>query len=432
MRKRVLNLFFSKDVLWTNILKIFSSSIISSLITISVSPLISRLYSTSAFGIYAILFATATILSEIITLKYEKAILLPEKDNDSITVFWLTILISFLLSVLLYLPLFFFKKEIIGFHNFDNSTFVFLLPIIAFILASNVSIVNLSVKLKYYNQISANRIYISIFLNLTLLYLGYLGLEGLGLVISYMCSNLLSSIMLIVLISKDFSIFNLNVKDLNKWFNRYINFPKFFLPSVVVESIGSNIPNFFFMKAIGASFLGNYNMSNRIVSMPLSIVGNAIRTVFNQSVSEAYALRQPHMKLFKDNFFRLVFIGILPMIVLLFFGPFLFAFVFGNEWYDAGVIARYLAPVFFLRIVSSPLSSVLTVYEKLNWDLYIQFSTISIFAITYFVLFWFGVDQYKKYLIAYNVIYSIKYILEFILSYRLIKNFEEKYELSNL
>jgi O-antigen/teichoic acid export membrane protein len=308
MKEKLINLFFSKDALWTNIIKIFSSSMITTLITIGLSPIISRLYSTSAFGVFAIIFATATVLSEVVTLKYERAILLPEKDNDSITVFWLSILMSSFLCVLLYIPLVVFQKEIVAFHNVDDSLLVYLLPIIAFILASNVSIVNLAVRLKYYNHIASNRIYISIFLNSSLLYLGYLKFEGLGLIISYMFSNLLSSIMLFVFICKDYSLFNLDIKDLKKWFKRYINFPKFYLPSVAVESMGSNIPNFFFMKVIGASFLGNYNMSNRIVSMPLSMVGNAIRTVFNQSVAEAYALNQPHMKLFKDNFIRLAFL----------------------------------------------------------------------------------------------------------------------------
>lgn len=158
--------------------------------------------------------------------------------------------------------------------------------------------------------------------------------------------------------------------------------------------------------------------------MPLSMIGNAIRTVFNQSVAEAYALNQSHMKLFKDNFYRLALIGFIPMVVIIFFGPVLFAFVFGNEWHEAGVIARYLAPVFFFRIVSSPLSSVLTVYEKLNWDLYIQFSTISLLATTYFILYKLGISSYPFYLIVYNVIYCTKYIFEFILSYLLIKNFE--------
>jgi O-antigen/teichoic acid export membrane protein len=432
MKVKLINLFFSKDALWTNIIKIFSSSMITTLITIGLSPIISRLYSTTAFGIFAIIFATATVLSELVTLKYERAILLPEKDIDSITVFWLSILLSIILSVLLFVPLIVFQKEIIAFHNVDNPLLIFLLPFIAFILASNVAIVNLAVRLKYYNLITSNRIYISIFLNLSLLLLGYLKFEGLGLIISYMFSNLLSSLLLFVYICKDYRLFRLDFNDLNKWFIRYINFPKFYLPSVAVESMGSNIPNFFFMKIIGASFLGNYNMSNRIVSMPLSMIGNAIRTVFNQSVAEAYALKQPHMKLFKDNFLRLAFIGIIPMILIILFGPILFAFVFGNEWYDAGMIARFLAPVFFLRLISSPLSSVLTIYEKLNWDLYIQFSTISILALTYFILYKLGIGNYPIYLVTYNIIYCAKYILEFTLSYKLIKNFEKQYELSNL
>jgi O-antigen/teichoic acid export membrane protein len=426
MKKKLINLFITRDALWTNIVKIFSSSIITTLITIGLSPVVSRLYSTTAFGIFAIVFATATVLSELVTLKYERAILLPEKDIDSFTVFWLSIFFSIFFSLFLYIPLFIFQKEIVGFHNLGDPILIFLLPFIAFILASNVAIVNLAVRLKYYNLITSNRIYISIFLNTSLLVLGYLKFEGLGLIICYTGSNILSSILLFVFICKDYKLFKIEYYDFKKWFHRYINFPRFYLPSVAVESVGSNIPNYFFMEVFGASFLGNYSMSNRIVSMPLSMIGNAIRTVFNQSVAEAYAMKQPHMKLFNDNFIRLALIGIIPMGVIVLFGPKLFAFVLGNEWYDAGIIARFLAPVFFLRLISSPLSSVLTIYEKLNWDLYIQFSAISLLALSYFILFKLGIENYPIYLITYNIIYCSKYILEFGLSYKLIKNFEKK------
>lgn len=425
MKNRIVNLFFTKDALWTNMIKIFSSSVLTSLITIGLSPLVSRIYTTGAFGLYAIIFATASILSELVTLKYERAIILPEKNEDAISVFWLSIILSLLFSSCLYLPIYFFEETILIFHNVEKSLLVYLLPIISFVLASNVSIVNLIIKLKYYNLMTSNRIYVSVLLNVMIILLGYLKFEELGLIISYTLSNLFSSILLLIGIYKNHKLFIIKYIEIKFWAKRYLNFPKFYIPSVAVESSTFNLPNFVFMRIIGASFLGNYNMSNRIVNTPMGLIGNAIRTVFNQTVAEAYAAKKTHIKIFKDNFYRLFFIAIIPVTIIFICGPQFFSLIFGDNWYDAGMIARYLAPVFLFRFVSSPLSAVLTIYEKLNYDLFIQISTTIALSLSFYILWKSEYNTYPLYLIAYSIIYCSKYSIELYFSFKLITDFEK-------
>jgi O-antigen/teichoic acid export membrane protein len=166
-------------------------------------------------------------------------------------------------------------------------------------------------------------------------------------------------------------------------------------------------------------------MSNRIVNTPLGLIGNAIRTVFSQTIAEAYASKITHIKIFKDNFYRLFFIAIIPVTIIFLWGPQLFSLIFGDNWYDAGMIAKYLAPVFLFRFVSSPLSAVLTIYEKLNYDLFIQISTIIALSLSFYILWKLDYNTYPLYLIAYNIIYCSKYTIELFFSYKLITDFEK-------
>jgi O-antigen/teichoic acid export membrane protein len=272
---------------------------------------------------------------------------------------------------------------------------------------------------------TSNRIYISILLNVIIILLGYLKFEELGLIISYTLSNLFSSILLFIGIYKKHDLFNTKYNDIKFWAKRYLNFPKFYIPSVAVESSAFNLPNFVFIRIIGASFLGNFNMSNRIVNTPLGLIGNAIRTVFSQTIAEAYASKITHIKIFKDNFYRLFFIAIIPVTIIFLWGPQLFSLIFGDNWYDAGMIAKYLAPVFLFRFVSSPLSAVLTIYEKLNYDLFIQISTIIALSLSFYILWKLDYNTYPLYLIAYNIIYCSKYTIELFFSYKLITDFEK-------
>ena len=74
----------------------------------------------------------------------------------------------------------FFGKAYLTFAYCLLPIALLLLPIISFVLASNVCLVNLIVKLKYYNLMTSNRIYISILLNGMIIFLGCLKFEELG------------------------------------------------------------------------------------------------------------------------------------------------------------------------------------------------------------------------------------------------------------
>jgi O-antigen/teichoic acid export membrane protein len=50
-------------------------------------------------------------------------------------------------------------------------------------------------------------------------------------------------------------------------------------------------------------------------------------------------------------------ITILPLVIVLIWGPDLFAMIFGSEWREAGEYMRLMAPAFAARVVASPLST---------------------------------------------------------------------------
>jgi O-antigen/teichoic acid export membrane protein len=53
-----------------------------------------------------------------------------------------------------------------------------------------------------------------------------------------------------------------------------------------------------------------------------------------------------------------------PTLVLILMAPELFAFVFGEDWRQAGEFAQWMAPWLYLVFVTSPLSTLTTVLEK--------------------------------------------------------------------
>jgi O-antigen/teichoic acid export membrane protein len=426
MINKIKQLFLGKDELWTNIVKVITSSLLGTIISFALSPIITRLYSPASFGIYAVIFSVAAILSELASLKYERAILLPAENKDGITLFWISNLFIITISSVILITIFLFKTKLNAFLGLQNLTLLYFIPLACFALATSLTLVNLANRMKLYNEMNKNRIYVSLFTNILLIILGYYKFDEVGLLVGYSVATIFGSILLFTnMIKKVDGLFVFNLIDFIFLIKRYKTFPLYSLPTVGIQSLTSNIPNFFFSKAIGNVFLGNYNLSTRMVKAPLDIIGNSTRIVFDQTISHQYSRGLKHLDIFLNNFKRLVIIGILPILVILLYGPELFSIVFGTKWLEAGRISQILCPVFFFQFVTSPISGVIVIYEKLRILFVVQIIAFILLATTYSILMKYD-SGYLNYLISYNIIYCLKYTFEFGYSYHIIKSSELK------
>jgi O-antigen/teichoic acid export membrane protein len=120
-----------------------------------------------------------------------------------------------------------------------------------------------------------------------------------------------------------------------------------------------------------ATVVGYYALGNRVLSMPMSLVGMALAQVFFQRASEAR--REGKLAtLVEGAFERLVKLGMFPLLLLTFVGSDLFALVFGARWSEAGYYAQILSVWTFFWFISSPLSLLFTVLERQEFSLAIN------------------------------------------------------------
>jgi O-antigen/teichoic acid export membrane protein len=164
--------------------------------------------------------------------------------------------------------------------------------------------------------------------------------------------------------------FQKNIKYLSRQrllflFKHYSDFPKFRLPSQFLLVFSSQIPFIFSAKLFGAETTGQMGLALTALALPMSLLGEStgqayyaeIAKIGRKNASEIYQLT-------KDITKKLFLISIPPFLVLLFGGPFLFDFVFGKPWREAGVFASVLAIDLLAQFVSSPLVNALSVFEK--------------------------------------------------------------------
>lgn len=120
--------------------------------------------------------------------------------------------------------------------------------------------------------------------------------------------------------------------------------------------------------------------------------------------------------LFLNTFKKLCLIAFPIALILFFISPYLFTFVFGQEWAISGKITQYLVFIFFITFTVSSVSPVLSIGEYVRrgavWK-YMYFTTsLFLFWISYFFevsflefLFLFVLHEYILYSIYLYLIF---------------------------
>ena len=145
---------------------------------------------------------------------------------------------------------------------------------------------------------------------------------------------------------------------------KYIDLPKSnsfqsILDTFQIQGI-TYLMAFFFSNTI----IGLYAMTLRILQAPLWFIISSITQVFYQKATELFNQGVDIKPLILETIKKTVVIALVLIIGVMIFGPAAFALIFGEEWREAGIYARILAPWIFLDFVRIPISQVPIIVGK--------------------------------------------------------------------
>ena len=154
---------------------------------------------------------------------------------------------------------------------------------------------------------------------------------------------------------------------------RFRRFALLAAPSALVTKAGLELPLLLVAALYGDARAGLLGLTVRVISGPLAIVGQAVNQVFTGETGLAIRRSQGMLGAsVRGNVLRLLAVGALPAVVLIVFGPSLFALVFGAEWTEAGRYAQILALSYLAQFAVIPVSSILALTERqgqqLGWS----------------------------------------------------------------
>ncbi|WP_323593460.1 oligosaccharide flippase family protein [Aliarcobacter butzleri] len=399
-----------------NVLTLITGTTIAQAIPIAISPILTRIYTPEDFGLFALYMAIVSIITIIATGRYEMAIILPKEEEDVKSIVKLTMILLTTVTFITFLIVLFFNQAITNlFENSEISNWLYFLPISIFLVGLYQVYNYLLIREKNFKSLSVNKIIVSTTNASTQLGYGLMHSNGFGLLFGNILGYVISIYFIIKsrVVNKYFLFKDNLIKEVAK---EYQNFPKYDVPSILVNVVANQLPLLALGKFFGLGVVGFYSLMYKVLMMPISLLSSTILDVFKQRASEDYNKYGNCKDIYVKTFRSLVLLGIIPFSILGIFAPEIFAFVFGENWKVAGEFAQIMTPMFFLNFIVNPLSYTFFIAKKQKLNLIGQFILLIFTIISIYV----GIQLNDEYftVIAFAISYSFVYIFYLIISFK--------------
>ena len=394
-----------------NILVLAGGTASAQLINIICLPLLTRLYTPSEFGVFAIFNAINAIVAVFCTWKYENAIIAVETElRAKLSAILVIVLSGITATALLILAVTTITVFNIQWGDIYSLTIASYFAVIigawyqAYYFWNNRQL--------SYSCMSKARLLGALTMVGFATSYGYFvgGVNGLlyGTVLG-LCVNLY------YLHRNGNALINLKrLPSLKKLVVVAINlkrFPKFLVVSSMLDRTSAQMHLMLFGKFYDTAVSGALGLHNRIISLPTSIIGNAVGDVFKRQASESLRETGQCRRLFFKAALSLFVIASPVAIILMLFAPQIFVFVFGEQWQQAGEISQILSINFWIAFVVSPLSNLIYLEENQKYDFFLQVLLFGMLASSmgYAVVY---LDMVMA-VWAFSISYIVKYLIEF-------------------
>lgn len=398
-----------------NVLTLMTGTTIAQAIPIAISPILTRIYTPEDFGVFALYIAIASIISVVATGRYEMAIMLPKEEEDVKSIVKLIMILLSTVTFISFLIVLVFNQAITNlFENPEISNWLYFLPVSIFLVGLYQIYNYLLIREKNFKRLSINKVIVSTTNASTQLAYGFAISNGFGLLFGNIISYIISIYFIIKskVVNKYFHFRNNSIKEVAK---EYQNFPKYDVPSVLVNVVANQLPLLALGKFFGLGVVGFYALMYKVLMMPISLLSSTVLDVFKQRATEDYNKYGNCKDIYIKTFKSLVLLGIVPFTILGIFAPEIFAFIFGEYWKVAGEFAQIMTPMIYLKMISNPLSYTFYIAKKQKIDFLGQIFLLIFIIFAIFI----GIvqDDDKTVLILLSFVISIYQVLYLVLSY---------------
>ena len=339
--------------------------IIASLVSFLAEPWISRMWGPDLYGLGAYFNSLLQILTPILFLRYNFAIVQAGDQREASNLFALSMLILAALYLLVVLAYPLFGTLVGGNFPFARYKSYFLSALLAGSLATLLRFWS-SHKKRFVVQ-TLSLILLMIVPPLLLLVLGYQGNVGEKQMIivrsvAYYCFPLLQILCFFLWDASEVArqVSWKGIKDAAK---KYSNYPKQEYPGFLANLLAFNLPVILIARYWGNEASGLYAKAFTILYMFVLLLGDSVNRVLHKEAADMINGGK-YLAPFINNVFRaLVYLSLLPFMLVMLVGPELFSVFLGERWLVSGQFAQAMALWSFANLLNL---SLLPLYGVLN------------------------------------------------------------------
>ncbi|GLX77581.1 polysaccharide biosynthesis protein [Thalassotalea insulae] len=328
-------------------------------VTFLLSPIITRLYTPEALGIFGSFIAIVAVLLPIAAFSLPIAIVLPEKNEEARKIAKLATFISVFFSIALAIFFIIFKSQLAVFFktNEDSSLLLILLISLAVLLGTILAICSQWLIRNKLFMISAKTMMLhSIISNTLKVIIGLLSPTGKALIILNVFGTLLHSILLIAFVKKNkkngAAAIPIGAYFDVKLLKKYKAFVVYRGPQGVLANINQNIPIILLASFYSPAVTGIYVLCRTVLILPITLIAKSVNDVIYPQINKAYLQYKPIVPLLKSTTMGLAVLALPPLLLFIITGPQLFAFVFGENWQQSGEFSQWLTIWFYFNFIN--------------------------------------------------------------------------------
>jgi O-antigen/teichoic acid export membrane protein len=353
-----------------DIFSLISFAGIGNIIPIISLPFLVKLYSAEQFGQVTLYTVFLIFFSNVLSLKYDQAILVSKNDDETISLFIsslsLIIFNSILILGLVLLSSMFFSFKV------DNIFLIFIGVIFQSFVSTVFIFHNRNMNIKLMNL--ANALPLILYVLIALILPFVLPNMERPLVVIRFISLFISAVVLIFGVYSDFSNYSFCKEKLKQVLHDYVNYPKNILPSKLVNLISINSVDLFISIIFGNAILGIYSISRRVVSMPELVISRPLETYFRRKVFSNNIVSTKNLNTIFFKYLRnITILSLFVYLGLIFIVPEILPYIFaGREWEQIIPVITILSLGYTVSFVVVPFMSVFRILRVEKYEMIFQ------------------------------------------------------------
>ena len=405
---------------------------VGQMLVYATSPLLTRLYTPSEFGIVASYFAALAAVSFLGSFNYELAVPIAQDDEEAVDLVVLGAALLAASSVVLLLAIVLVPSEwlTVGAATDDLSVFVYVLPLGLLFVGLYGIFVQWAYRTNDFRTISRTRLWQSgtqVGLNCGL---GLVGAGSWGLLAGRLAGQSAGTWSLVRPLRRLVRSGGgrPSRSRLRAAGRRYRNFALFTTPRRYLGDMVLSVPILFLTASEGAHTAGLFSLAVTTVQLPLNIIGDSISGVYLAD-SARYRFSDPaKVRSLGDRLLVvLVVVSLLVLAALWLLGPPAFEIVYGAEWREAGVYALLLWGATCGRFIFKPLSNVYDIFERQATFLVVSVMRLVMAVAALGVCIHLGTVA-RVSVLAYSVAVFVGFALQYVIARRILTDAVAKFE----